>query len=323
MLRRIILLFYFFFLTNPQFGQTTSYKIISQDVINFWEAVDSLKSQTDTIKVFQNLVIDRASDEFKVFIRKWKIKASEYAYQIRRYPKFYKSLRENCNQIINSQDSIRRAVRLFQSVYPSFVEADICIAFGNFKTGGNIEIENGRNLVYIGLEYHGLDSSAYVQELNISTRDYVSRSNFFRTIIHELVHVQQYTHGKKIAKAYTGNLLANRIISEGIPDFIAKLIVPNGQNGNYYNYGIVHEKKLKEKLNVELWTTGYGDWFGGNDVHFIDMPRDLGYFMGSKIGESFYISNDLSKTNLTKLIEIENLKKFIFESKYFNHLDGS
>ena len=320
MFRKYFIFFAVLCLPNFLFGQTNDFKIITQDVSNFWEAVDSLKNQKDTLKTFQNLVIDRASEEFKVFIRIWKIKASDYAYQISRYPKFYETLREQTNKLINSQDSIRKIVNRFQNLYPNFKQADICIAFGNFNTGGNIAIAGSRNLVYIGLEYHGLDTTTSIRELSASKQDYVSRSNFFRTIIHELVHIQQYTHGKKIIKSIEGNLLANRILREGIPDFISQLIVDKGNNGNYFTYGLKNENNLKAKLKIELWNIKSGNWFGGNDSSFIDKPRDLGYFMGSRIAKNFYNLSYRQKSNLTDLIEIKNVKKFIRESRYFENL---
>jgi hypothetical protein len=318
MFRKYFLFLTCFFPAKFLIAQANDFKIITQDVENFWEAVDHLKTGTDTIQIFQTLVIDRASDEFKVFIKKWKIKATDYAYQIKRYPNFYRTLREHSYKLITAEDSIRTIVSRFKHAYPTFKNADICIAFGNFNTGGNIEIENHRNLIYIGLEYHGLDSNTMIRELNISTQDYVSRSNFFRTIIHEHVHVQQRTHGKKIINALNGELLANRILSEGIPEFIGQLLVPYGNDGNYVWYGLKNEKELKLKLKPELWKKGSGSWFGGDDSLFINIPRDLGYFMGSSIGKSYFEFNSIKTDDLTPLIEIKDLEKFIVKSNYFD-----
>jgi hypothetical protein len=317
MYQKYFILFLLLLLTHILFGQTNKFKIITQDVRNFWEAVDSLRTSKDTTKVFQTLVIDRASDEFKVFIRKWNIKASHYTHQIKRYPTFYATLRKHSFDLINSEDSIRKMVRRFENFYPNTNPADICIGLGNFATGGNIAIDKDKSLVYIGLEYHGVDATTDIKELNTATQDYVSRSNFFRTIIHELVHVQQRTHGQKVARTFEGTLLANRILSEGIADLIARLIVPQGNNGNYYSYGIKNETELKAKLKTELFIRANGNWFGGDDSLFIDKPRDLGYFMGARIGESYYTGHKLAGRDLTSLIEIKNLKSFIKKSKYF------
>lgn len=317
MKKKCCLLFTIFLFSTFLNGQSGKFNIITRDVKNFWEAVDSLKTANDTTRVFQSLVIDRASAEFRVFIKKWNIKAAQYTYQLRKFPRFYQTLREHSLQLIKAEDSIQKIVARFEKLYPALHHADIVVAFGNFSTGGNINIDSYRNFVYIGLEYHGPDSTTYLKELSASTQDYVSRSNFFRTIIHELVHIQQRTHGKKVARTFDGNLLVNRILSEGIADFIARLIVPQGNNGNYFTYGLKNETGLKKKLKAELNTIGSGSWFGGNDSLFINKPRDLGYFIGSRIGQHYYEVNKLQKMGLTDLIEIKNMEKFLTESKYF------
>ena len=283
MIRTYFIVIVFLFLGKLQAGQSKTFNIITRDAHNFWEAGDD-------------------------------------AYQLRHYPRFYQTLRLQSNELIKSEKLIRELADRFQQLYPSFNPADICIGFGNFSTGGNIEITNSGNLVYIGLEFHGPDSNTITKELPVSIQDYVSRSNFYRTIIHELAHVQQYTHGQKITRTMNGNLLANRIIREGIPDFISQFIAGKGKDGNYVVYGLQNEQELKATLKSELWNPGNGNWFGGNDSLFVKRPRDLGYFMGSRIGEGFYNYHTRATNNLTLLIEIKNLEKFIAQSRYFEGL---
>lgn len=172
------------------------------------------------------------------------------------------------------------------------------------------------------MEYHGVDQNTNLSELDSSTIDYVSRSNFYRTIIHELVHIQQWTSVKKIVKSYSGDLLINRLLSEGIADFIAKLIVPHGNDGNYYKYGVQNENLLKSQLFPMLYNSSYGFWFGGNDSLFHDKPRDLGYFMGSRIAKSYYEKNKKGLENLSEFIEIKDFKEFVSSSHYFDNLSN-
>lgn len=322
MLRQIITISTFFFFSNTVLPQNGKYDIITKDVLHFWEAVDSLKENCDTTQIFQRHVIDRATDEFKIFIKQWKITAKDYTYQYRRYPNFYRTLKSNTLKLINDENLIRQTINNFRKIYPNYVDATICISLGNFRTGGTISIiQEGilkhNKFAYIGLEFHGLDSSTIISELPISIQDYVSRSNFYRTIIHELVHVQQETHGYKIMEAYNGNNLAAAILKEGIPDFISKLVYPIGNDGDHYKYGIQHEEILRAKLKNEIYGSDFTYWiYNSNTV--TDQPRDLGYFMGSRIANSYF--NQLSETtlNVTELIEIKNVKKFIKKSKYFD-----
>jgi len=320
--RLIILISAFIFFSNSAISQNDKYDIVTKDVLNFWEAVDSLKENCDTTQIFQRLVIDRATKEFKLFIKEWKITAKNYTYQYRHYPNFYRTLRSNTIKLIHDENLIRQTIDNFRKIYPNYVDASICISIGNFTTGGTISIIhegilNHNKFVYIGLEYHGLDSSTTTGELPASIQDYVSRSNFYRTIIHELVHIQQQTHGNKIAKAYYEDNLAAAILREGIPDFISKLVYPFGNNGNYYNYGIQNEEMLKAKLRNEIYGRDFTYWiFNSNTVS--DQPRDLGYFMGSRIANSYFKHLSATTINITELIEIKSVKKFIKNSNYFD-----
>jgi len=322
MLRQIILIPTLFFFSNTAFSQNDKYDIVTKDVLHFWEAVDSLKENCDTTQIFQRIVINRATNEFKLFIKKWKITAKDYAYQYRHYPNFYRTLRSSTIKLINDENLIRETINKFRKIYPRYIDASICISIGNFMTGGSIsiiheDILNHNKFVYIGLEYHGLDSSTIISELPIQTQDYVSRSNFYRTIIHELVHIQQETHGKKIAKSYYGGNLSAAILREGIPDFISKLVYPLGNNGNNYYYGTQYEEVLRAKLKNEIYGSDFTYWiYNTNTVS--DQPRDLGYFMGSRIANSYFKHLSTTTIDITELIEIKNAKKFIKKSSYIN-----
>lgn len=312
---RYCFLFFFVLLSRSVLTQPPA-SIITIDLLNFWEAVDSLTVNKDTTAVFQQMVINRASPAFQIFIKKWNIKATDYHYQLRRLPQFYQSLRANTLRLINNTDSVQTLIKKFRLLYPGFKEATICIAIGNFNTGGNFEIKGSKNYVYIGLEFHAVDSSINVSEHNKTLKDYLTRGSFYRTIIHELVHVQHRTHGSKIAASFTGNLLLNRVLSEGIPDFIAAYIAGGNNTANNYIYGTMHEAELKEQLKTELYMKGSGNWFGGDDKLFINRPHDLGYFMGHKIAKHFFMRNQLTN-DLTALIEIKNPQLFVEQSDYF------
>jgi hypothetical protein len=307
---------FLFFYMKKACCQDRECRFITQDVYNFWEAVDSLQEGSDTLAVFQRLVMDRATDAFKVFIKNWKISAANYRSQISKYPGFYKTLRQNTLALVNGEDSARKYMADFKRLYPHFNAAVICIAFGNFSTGGTIALEGNKNYVFIGLEFHGPGNETILDELPENLRDYCSRSNYFRTIIHEFVHIQQNTQGEDVKRSYQGDPLVYRVLKEGIADFIASLICPNGNNGNYTAYGLEHEASLKEKLRTQMWNKGNGDWFGfGTSMH--DFPRDLGYFMGSRIARSYYVKHKASAAMITDIIEIKNIRRFIRKSGYF------
>jgi hypothetical protein len=315
-LTRNFLIILSFFCHQHAQSQNRDYRIITQDAINFWQAYDQLKPGVDTTALFQTMVIDKASDAFKVFIKQWKITAKQYTAQVKALPKFYASIKSSCLRLIGNEQKIRELIGKFQQLYPRFIPADLCIGLGNFRTGGTISVSDNDTLVYIGLEFHGPDSTANTYEMNSVIRDYVSRSNFYHTIIHELVHVQQYTHGKKVIKNNHGNELAYLILKEGIPEFIALLVYPDGPKGNHFTYGELHEKELKEKLKNELWQKDYAYWIY-NAAVATSTPKDLGYFMGYCIARDYYRNHESDEDVIQSIIEITDAKAFIKKSGFF------
>lgn len=293
-------------------------RFITEDLIHFWEAVDHLDSASDTTAVFQKLVIDRATEPYKIFISKWKIKASDLHRQLSRYPRFYQSIRKRCEYLVYSRDSVLGLVQKFSESWPDVVPAQVVVGMGNFRTGGNIYSSATKNYIYIGLEFHGLDSNALLEELPPGIRAYSTRSHFFRTLVHEMVHIQQFHLPKKYLGITRSNDLASLILLEGIPEFISRVFVPEGPEAAHFIYGRLYETELKSKLLQDLRTNDSGYWIynGGMDI---GIPRDLGYFMGAQMAQAYCKKQKLRVTEYHRLLKIKSPSKFIQESLYFDH----
>lgn len=156
----------------------TGYSIYTQDVLHFRQAYGSLQNGIDTAGLFQTIVLDKATEPFKQFIKRNNCTAKNYASQTRRHPKFYTSIRSNFLKLIEADKEIRSLVQRFRTIYSGLEDADFCIAFGNFYTGGTSYVNGKTRTVYIGLAYHGPDSAADVSEFNETLKAYLSRSNF-------------------------------------------------------------------------------------------------------------------------------------------------
>jgi len=301
---------------NASFAMGAEVKIWMDDVHHFWEAMDSLASSRDTVGIFQRCVLNRATPAFQPFIRKWDITARTYAQQLRKYPAFFQSLRKATEALYQQQDSMQNQIAKFVKHYPRFQSAEICLAIGNFRTGGNIHTGTGKHYVYVGLEFHAPNETTAWDELPEFLKDYLSRANVIRTIIHELVHVQQFSHGHKVERTFSGDALYVSLMREGIADYIARAVYPLGKEGNYYHYGLMHEPVLKEQLRKALYGKEHKPW-----MYFVQQevkqPHDLGYFMGARIAQAYHENLHQNKLDWTALIEVKDLKSFIHKSRYF------
>src|SRR6478609_2410439 len=104
------------FSTSAYSRQGTS--ISTQDITHFWEAYDSLASSKDSVATFQRLYIDRATDGFKKFIKARDFTALEYVKLIRRFPKFWISMRKNTERIASRKGEIEAVFQKFRALYP-------------------------------------------------------------------------------------------------------------------------------------------------------------------------------------------------------------
>src|SRR5688572_19120414 len=104
--------------------------ISTTDITHFWEAYDSLATTRDSIGTLQRLYIDRASWGLKEFIKARNFEAGEYVTLIKRFPKFWTSIRPNTERIVTRAKEIENIFLKFKELYPAFRPPDVCFAIG-------------------------------------------------------------------------------------------------------------------------------------------------------------------------------------------------
>jgi hypothetical protein len=103
-----------------------------------------------------------------------------------------------------------------------------------------------------------------------------------------------------------------RSIREGACDFIAELVSGNKKKNEY---GEKHESELWIQFKNELCNQNIGNWlYNGSTVK--NKPRDLGYYIGYKIAESYYNNAQDKRQAIIDIIEMDNPIRFLELSRY-------
>lgn len=313
MIRGGIFILLFCLTKNPvHAASNTSCHVIKTDVLHFWQAYDSLAKNKDTLSVFNEIVFNQSSGAYTLFCKKWNITALNLKNQLARFPKYYASIRERSIQLVNDENAIQHLVQRFASLYKNFKGADICLAFGNFRTGGNIEITSNCNYVYVGMEFHTGGSNVQYDELPPFLTQYLINGSFYHTLVHELVHIQQFTHGSKIIKTLQRPSLEAHVLMEGVPDYIAELVCNQPLQNERYVYGLKNVNQLLFEFRKQKKST--------NHVHWFAKPRekmlpDMGYFIGYYLASNYAKHHVKVQGDLTPLIEIKHIRTFIRKSQ--------
>jgi len=292
----------------------TDYRIETSDIANFWKAFEMLENaltKQDSIDIIQKYYIEKASPDFKRFIKVRNFTASEYVEKIGLYPLYWKSVKPLTENLESSIIELEDVFIKLGEAIPNYNQPDICLAIGCLRTGGT----TSGDLVLIGAEIAAADHSVEKSGLPPWLKSIIGKTGGIISLVaHEIIHTQQSDNRKIIFKS---NLLLNRTMKEGIADFLIFEILGLMVNNEIHIYGNNNESDLFREFEADLESKprNYSKWLynGGKSQ---DRPADLGYFIGFKIAESYYRKQIDKNDAIKQLLDQKNYTKIYKESLY-------
>lgn len=293
--------------------------IVTSDIDNFWTAYDQVISTSDTLKqleLLEDLYLDKASPGLKKMIRARNYTGKEYLYTINSFPKFWSSVRQNTFKAKTLSKDLEMGLAKLKSLYPSLKPAKIYFTVGALRSNGTTM----DNSVLIGSELAFATAKTVSDELP----DYLSHlPNFFNSEpsknivflnIHEYIHTQQ-----KTTIGY--NLLAQTVL-EGVAEFIAEKALEKASPNPQIQFGRENDARIKAKFEREMFSPSVYNWIWNSPENEFGM-RDLAYYVGYKICESYYLTSSNKQNAISEMIELdyndeEELIAFVEKSNYFD-----
>ncbi|WP_199141468.1 Ig-like domain-containing protein [Pedobacter sp. ASV12] len=270
-------------------------KVFTTDIDNFWNAFDSVRTTADSVKqvdYIQNLYINRGTEGLKAFMKARGYSAPLYVSLIRRYPRFWNSIRPSTLAVKNKRQEIEKSIQKFKKLYPELKEAKMYFTIGGLRSGGTVSDD----MVLVGTEIATgnpkTDASEFPNDWLRNVFKGSSEANLVRLNVHEYVHTQQ--------SGYTPNLLGQSI-KEGACDFMTELVMDKLLDGTYATYGRAHEDSLKRQFKEDMLTPATDSWlYNGSNAKV----ADLGYYMGYAICKSYYKQAKDKKKAIKEIIEL-------------------
>lgn len=281
---------FFLILFNFSFAQSVSDPLkalfITKDISNFWSAFDKIETESHT-NPFEDLYLRPGSPGIQAFMKGRIENANSLLNTVRERKNEYLKARENSLKMLENEKQCRAAFMALKYLYPKAVFPNVYFVIGRFNSGG---YSSPKGLI-IGAEM--IQSSAVPF-----------------MVAHELIHYQQDSIPKKRL-----NLLA-ACINEGSADFIAELISGGGPNRQTHSYGNANEanlwnefkKIMDDREDSHDWMYNYHPKNG--------YPPDLGYWIGYKITEAYYLKASDKKKAISDILHIKNFNKFLSDSGY-------
>lgn len=289
-------------LALPGLGQgDTPDAVESSDIDRFWSAYDRIiatPDDTERQRILERTFLAPGTAGLKAFMRAKGYDAACYLDAIKRYPKFWNSVRAGTLALKRRGDEFAPGIARFRALYPALRPAEIYFTIGCLRSSGTTLDDK----VLIGAELAGGDLHTDVSELP----ERMSRSlgTYFRSEpgkqlvllnVHEYVHTQQKGPGP--------HLLAQAMY-EGAADFVAEQITGHLPALPYTTYGPPNEAALKREFRARMHDPDWSGWLynGPGNAHGVG---DLGYYMGYAIMRDYYRRAPDKPRALAEIIELD------------------
>lgn len=258
------------------------------DVINFFRMKDSVRlatSQAAQLDMVHRLYMNKASEGLTAFMRNKTGLDEKWLTLLQTQPAFWDSLQTRSLTIGNVAAELEKQVGHFAELYPALQPAKTFFIIGIRQQGGTIR----GNLSIIGTEV-------------VLTGRLSSENELIRMALHEYVHTQQ------VRPDFQKIDVLGSSIREGACDFIASLVSGIPTQEVYTRFGNEHEYTVWRKFREEMNTTENDNWVStGNNPAL--MARDLGYFVGYRICQSYYEKAADKKSAVKHIIELDYTNK--------------
>lgn len=293
--------------------------IVTTDIDNFWTAYDKIKATKNKAKQFEyinTLFIAKGTPGLKAIMQVRQYSDTSYIEAINNYPKFWKSVRANTLKANEFAKAIDADIAKIKNIYPDLKPAGIYFTIGALRTNGTTL----DSMVLIGSELAFGDSETETGEL-ANTYSHLlpffksnSTTNIVFLNVHEYVHTQQ--------KTTICNTLAAQCIMEGVAEFVAVTATGKPSPTPAIQYGRDNAAYVRTVFEEQMFNPFEGFWLYSNATNPFAM-RDLGYYIGYAVCESYYNNATDKKAAIKYMIELDYndeaaLLKFAEASGYFS-----
>jgi len=244
--------------------------------------------------------LDRESQGLAIFKRQ--IRDEEYlASVVASNLALYKRAAAVCLPEVKKIESSVNKTLLTMSEYLGDKEIiPVSIIFGANNTGATVSPQG----IALALEVICQEAQT-PQDLERLVSDYVA---------HEVVHVFQFRHSTRNDLNFT---LLEMSLIEGSADFLAERGTSQSSKSaaERRQYGLQHEHRLWQEFKPGRDSHRFQPWLYTPEPEN-GAPRDMGYWVGQRIAESFYNNAEDKQAAVQTLLKFTDAEKILTQSGY-------
>jgi hypothetical protein len=281
-------------------------QLVTTDIDHFWAVYPAAQRDTaQAAQIFRAQYFADASPGLREYhARKYQDNDQKFARAILRLPRYYASVRPTTLAIAGQKPRIVAALRRLQKLYPPVRFSHIYFVIGGFA--GSTAQPPG---LLIGADQTANGLGVDTAELSLVQRNRCAAvADMPYLVTHELIHNNQ--------QPPDGTLLS-AAIREGMADFIAELVTGSlGTDARLHMYGEAHERELWLAFKREMQTPVIKNWLYNPSQETPARPCDLGYYVGYKICQAYYVSTVDKQQAVANMLAVDDFPAFLQQSGY-------
>jgi hypothetical protein len=260
-------------------------RVYTTDLDHFWTAYDSIRSTRDSVRqvrYLNRLYLAKGSYGLQAFREVKGHTAGQWVSAIRRYPRFWESIRPRTQLVRAAAKEIELSLGKLKAFDPKLRPAKVYFAVGALRASGLTK----DSLVVIGSELATGNALTDLARLPKSQHERLARdfgrdplASLVPRTVHEYVHTQLNGYGATVL---------GQALNEGTCTFVAELVTGQSLPYPYLAYGLQHEAALKERFKSEMFIPVYLSWSAEQTPDDLSHTADLGYYLGYAICKAYY-----------------------------------
>jgi hypothetical protein len=287
-------------LTKNVVSDPAKAEFVYDDVRRFAHALELLSAGADTNVVLQSEYLDLASPGLRMFVEKYDLTLDRLVGAMRKHPKSYSAIPANLTVLMAMEESFRKVYAKLRDVIPEAVFPPTYYVVGAHRGIGSGSVEGP----LISIE----------KKTPSSIREHLAA-----TLVHEMIHMEQLAAlGERYFEIFSGEqrTLLALAIREGVATYFSERVTGGSPHKNVArDYLLEHERALWASFLADMVGTDMGDWLWQQPAN-PEQPQDLGYAVGSRIVEAYYLRAGRTAQSVREILAITDYPTFLARSGY-------
>ena len=284
-------------------------KIVTSDIPNFWRAFDDAAKSTNPALTYGVEYFAPGTPGLWGFVPDRLVSPAYFASVVEKNRAYYLAARPAMMRIADERAAILADLQRYKQVYPQAEFPDIYFVVGALSSAGTsvdrVGLVLGAEMLSRPADLSGIFMPGFNENV-LSTIEWIPP-----IVAHELTHFNQRDADE--------DTLLDASIYEGTAEFISQLVDGHNAVPTQWHFGCAHEAELwalfQQQMNSSDPATAR-PWLFSYDTGPLGAPPFIGYWIGSRIVQTYYDRQIDKQTAIAAMLHIKDFAAFLKASGY-------